>query len=91
MFTILDKEYEHFCPQLAKYFGRPLKLKKHLYETDFSGKSWYETLDSFLVKNLKYDQSRVEGCIYILRIENDWIKHINYVDDVLNYSNNDKF
>ena len=91
MFTILDREYEHFCPQLAKYFEWPLKVKKCLYETDFSGKSWYETLDSFIVKNLKRDQSRVEGCIYILRIENDWIKLINYVDNVLNSSNNDKF
>ena len=51
MFIILDREYEHFCPKLAKHFGRPLKLKKCLYEDDFSGKSWYETLDSLLVKN----------------------------------------
>ena len=43
-------KYEHFCPKLAKHFGRPLKLKKCPYGANFSGKSWYETLDSFLVK-----------------------------------------
>ena len=91
MFIILDKEYENFCPKLAKYFGRPLKLKKCLYEADFSGKSWYETLDTFLVKNLKFNCSRVEGCLYILRRGNDWLRLINYVDDALYYSNNNKF
>ena len=40
MFLIFDKEYGYFCPKLAGYFGRPLKLKKCLYGADFSGKSW---------------------------------------------------
>ena len=26
-FVILDKDYETFCPKLAKYLGRPLRLK----------------------------------------------------------------
>ena len=25
MFVLLDKEYESFCPKLAKHFGRPLR------------------------------------------------------------------
>ena len=91
MFIILDKEYEHFCPKLAEHFGRPLKLRKCLYGADFSGKSWYETLDIFLTQRLKFIRSRVEGCLYILRRGNDWIKLINYVDDALYYSNNDNF
>ena len=71
MFIILDREYEHFCPELASYFGRPLKLKKYLSGAYFSGNSWYEILDSFLVKNLKLNHSRVEGCLYVLRRGND--------------------
>ena len=67
MFVILDREYEHFCPKLAEHLGRPLKLKKCLYGADFSGKSWYETLDLFLTQDLKFIRSRVEGCLYILR------------------------
>ena len=76
---------------MAKHFGRPLKLKKCLYEAEFSGQSWYETVDTFLVKNLKFNCSRVEGRLYVLRRENDWLKLINYVDDAQNYCNNDKF
>ena len=91
MFVILDKEYEQFCPKLAGHFGRPLRLKKCLYGADFSGKSWYETLDLFLTNELKFTRSRVEGCLYILRKENHWIKLINYVDDALYYSNDDNF
>ena len=35
--------------------------------------------------------TRLEGCLYILRRGKDWTKLINYVDDALYYSNNDKF
>ena len=91
MFVILDREYEHFCPKLAEHFGRPLKLKKCLYGADFSGKSWYETLDLFLTQHLKFIRSRVEGCLYVLRKGDNWIKLINYVDDALYYSNNENF
>ena len=91
MFIILDKEYKTFCPKLSEHFGRPLRLKKCLYGADFSGKSWYETLDHFLTHNLKFIRSRVEGCLYVLRKGDNWIKLINYVNDALYYSNNDKF
>ena len=77
--------------KLSEHFGRPLKLKKCLYGADFSGKSWYETLDHFLTHNLKFIRSRVEGCLYVLGKGDNWIKLINYVDDALYYSNNDKF
>ena len=56
MFVLLDKEYEQLCPKLAKHFERPLRLKKCLYGTDFSGKSWYETLDEFLTKNTRFSK-----------------------------------
>ena len=65
IFVTLDKELETFCPQVKEHFGRPLRLKKCLYGADFSGKSWYETLDNFLQKDLGFHRSRVEGCLYI--------------------------
>ena len=34
-------------------------------------------------------RSKVEGCLYIYRNKNDWIKIINYVDDALYYANTD--
>jgi len=91
MFVLLDKEYETFCPNLAGHLGRPLLLKKCLYGADFSGKRWYETLDSFLTNDLHFVRSRVEGCLYVLRKGDLWIKLINYVDDALYYSNNNEF
>ena len=90
MVVILDKEYEQFCPMLKKHFGRPLRLRKCLYGGDFSGKSWYETLDQFLTKDLGFTRSRVEGCLYIERDNTKWIKMINYVNDALYYSNDDE-
>ena len=50
-----------FCPQLTEHLGRPLQLKKCLYGADFSGKSWYDTLDTFLQKEMGFHCSRVEG------------------------------
>ena len=86
IFVTLDEEYEIFCPKLANHLGRPLRLKKCLYGADFSGKFWYDTIDEFLTKNLGFSRSRVEGCLYIYKKGEDWIKMINYVDDALYYA-----
>ena len=64
IFVILDKEYDQFCPILKKHFGRPLRLKKCLHGREFSGNSWYETLDQSLTKNLGFIRSRVKD-VYI--------------------------
>ena len=90
MFVILDKEFSHFCPKLSQHFGRPLRLNKCLYGADFSGKSWYDTLDSFLTNKLSFLRSRVDGCLYIYRKGNDWIKLINYVDDALYFASSNR-
>ena len=66
IFVTLDKEYKMFCPEMEPHLGRPLKLEKCLYGANFSGKSWYDTLDEFLVKDLQFIRSMVEGCLYIL-------------------------
>ena len=67
-----------------------MRLKKCLYGADFSGKNWYKTLDTFLTSDLKFQRSRVEGCLYIYCKEKYWIKMINYVDDALYYAGDDK-
>ena len=87
---ILDKVYTTFCPKLKDHIGRPLRLKKCLYGAYFSSKNWYETLDTFLTSNLKFQRSRVEGCLYIYRKERHWIKMMNYVDDALYYASDNK-
>ena len=90
MFVILDKASEQFCQNQKGNFGRPLQLKWCLSGGDSSGKSWYETLDLFLTKELDFSKSRVEGCVYIYKNKKDWIKMINYVDDALYYASNDQ-
>ena len=89
IFVILDKQYEKFCPKLAQHLGRPLRLKRCLYGADFSGKAWYEALDECLREVMNFKRSMVEGCLYIYRKGNDWIKMINYVDDALYYCSSD--
>ena len=74
-----------FCPELEPHLGRPLKLEKCLYDADFSGKSWYDTLDEFLTNDLKFKRSMVECCLYIMRDSERWVVLINYVDDALYY------
>ena len=86
IFVLLDQEYEAFCPKLREHFGRPLRLRKCLYGADFSGKFWYETLNDFLVNSFGFKRSRAEGCLYIYRNGDDWVKMINYVDDALYYA-----
>ena len=78
-----------FCPQLVEHLGRSVRLKKCLYGA-FSGKSWYDTLDTFLQKDMGFHCSRVKGCLYIYRKENDWINMINYVDEALYFANNNQ-
>ena len=79
-----------FSPQLAEHFGRPLILKKCIYGADFSGKSWQDTLDNFIQENMDFQHSRVEGCLYIYRKGNEWIKMINYVDNALYFASENK-
>ena len=86
----MDKVYSTFCPKLSNHIGRPLRLKKCLYGADFSGKNWYETLDTFLTSDLNFIRSQVEGCLYVYRKGTSWIKMINYVDDALYYASDDK-
>ena len=38
---------------------------------------------------MNFKRSMVEGCLYIYRKGNDWIKMINYVDDALYYCSSD--
>ena len=90
MLVILDKEISHFCPKLSQRVERPLRLNKCLYGADFSSKSWYDILDSFLTNKLSFLRSRVDGCLYVYRKGDDWVKLINYVDDVLYFASRDK-
>ena len=86
IFLILDRVYKMFCPELGHHFGRPLNLEKYQYDSYFSCKSWYDTLDRFLVDNPKFIQSMDDWCLYILRDSSKWIVLINYVDDALYYN-----
>ena len=89
IFVILDREYKMFCPELSEHLGRPLRLKKCLYGADFSGKTWYDTLDEHLCKEMGFTRSMVEGCFYTYIKDQHYVKLINYVDDALYYCSDD--
>ena len=64
----------HICPTLPYHFGRSFRFIKCIYDTGFIGKNWYNALDSYLTNKLSFMRSRVDGCSYIYRRENDWQK-----------------
>ena len=51
----------------AQHFGRPLRLHKCIYEADFGGKSWSDTSNMYLINNLDFKRSRVDGCLHVYK------------------------
>ena len=47
-------------------------------------------LDDFLIRTLGFIRSRVEGCLYIYKKGNDWVKLINYMNYTLYTSSSDQ-
>ena len=76
----------HQLPCIEETFWKTFKTAKMF----IYGTRWYETLDQFLTKDLGFIRSRVEGCLFIERDNEKWIKMIKYVDDALYYSNDDE-
>ena len=62
-----------------------MRSKKRLYGGKFSGKAWYDNLDTNLRGELGIQRSMVKGCLYIYRNDTQWIEFMNYDDDALYY------
>ena len=89
-FVKLDPRYKQLFPDLAEWFGRPLRLKKGIYGQRFSGKFWNEDFSEWLIRQ-GFLQSTADTT-YFIRYNEDrsWIRLIFYVDDLLYCGSNER-
>ena len=69
--------------------GRVCKVNKALYGLRESPRAWYECLDKYLIE-LGFEKSKIDYCLYIIKIENDKIYLIIFVDDLFICAKNKK-
>ena len=69
--------------------GRVCKLEKALYELRERPRAWYECLDDYL-RELGFEKSKVDYCVYFTKIEKEKVYSIIFVDDLLICSKNEK-
>ena len=66
-----------------------LRLKKSLYGLKQSGRNWNSTLHKFFVSN-KFIQSALDPCVYFMRVNDNSIIVLVWVDDILIAASSDK-
>ena len=90
VFVKLSEDIAIVCPEYAHLVGRPLRLARGLYGLSLSGKYWHVELQEYLIQK-GFKQSKVDPCLMIRKEKNgNFIKLINYVDDMLYYGNSEK-
>ena len=90
VFTILPKEWAEEFPDLAEWFGRPLRLLKSLYGQVDASKNWDDDLSDWLINNFGFERCPGAGSIYIYHKPPHFIFLLNAVDDQLYFSNSDE-
>jgi hypothetical protein len=65
------------------------KLKKSLYGLKQSGRNWNRTLNAHL-KEIGFEQSSTDPCLYVLHGDDGYIAITIYVDDIISIDNNTK-
>lgn len=88
-FVRLSPEYKALFPDLDKWFGVPLKLKRGIYGLTYSGKFWVEEFTDFLLSE-GFEQSTADPC-YLVKYwpDGSWIRLLFYVDDCAYGGSND--
>ena len=90
VFVRLSEDLAAACPEYVQWLGRPLRLEKGLYGLTLCGKYWHIELLEYLLE-IGFKQSKVDPSLMIKRDENgNYIKLINYVDDMLYYGSSDE-
>lgn len=88
--TTLPKEWKTLFadnPEIHKYLGRPLHLKKSLYGDTVTNIAWDNCQSECLTsKEIGFERLMTDGSIYITREGKHFIAVINAVDDQLYFS-----
>ena len=69
--------------------GRVCKVNKALYGLRESPRAWYECFDKYLIE-LGFEKGKIDYCLYFIKIENEKIYLIIFVDDLLICGKNKK-
>ena len=88
-FTTLPTEWKELFPDLADWFGTPLKLLKSIYGSTDSTCKWDDTLSDFLVKDFGSTKCPSSGSINIFKKGELFMFLLNVVDDQLYFTNDD--
>ena len=90
VFVRLSEDLAAACPEYVQWLGRPLRLEKGLYGLTLCGKYWHIELLEYLLE-IGFKQSKVDPSLMIKRDKDgNYIKLINYVDDMLYYGSSDE-
>ena len=87
---MLPTEWKELFPDLAPWFGIPLRLLKSIYGSTDAARNWDDTLADFLINDFGFERCPSARSIFIYKRGKDFIYLINAVDDQLYFSNNDK-
>ena len=90
VFTILPAEWKEFYPDLAEWFGTPLRLLKSIYGSTDSMRNWDDTLADFLLNDFGFQRCPSDGSIYIYKKGKSFLYLINAVDDELYFTNDEQ-
>ena len=81
-FVRLSPEYRDLFPDLAKWFGVPLRLKRGIYGMTYSGKFWAEEITDWLLSE-DFEQSTADPCYFVKYWpDGRWLRLVYYIDDV---------
>ena len=87
-FTTLPADWARFFPEMATWFGKPLRLKKSLYGAVDASRNWDDELDAWLQHPTQaFSRCPAEGSIYFRFYHDDFLFLLNAVDDLLYFSN----
>ena len=90
VFTVLPKEWAEEFPDLAEWFGKPLRLLKSLYGQVDASKNWDDDLSDWLINTFGFERCPGAGSIYLYHKPPHYIFLLNAVDDQLYFSNSDE-
>ena len=92
LFLQLPKEFAFLVPEHAKYFEKPILLRKSIYGTDVAAKVWNQDLTEWLLQNkiIPFKQSEVDPSLFVHRNGSDYLFLVVYVDDSLYFGSSNE-
>jgi hypothetical protein len=88
VYVMLPIEYKMYFPDLAEWFGVPLRLERSAYGINSAGRLWAEELFGWY-QEYGFVQSQVEPSLFTYSNGDDWIILLSYCDDTAYFCSTD--